>query len=644
MHIVDYLWQEARKITDAAPQGPETAEEWRTQWPLRHAQFLEWLGLTHLPPAEQRPSLNVRVTGTLERNGYRIEKLHYESLPRLYVAANLYVPTGTQVPAHVPAVLYLCGHSPRQKVEYQAHARRFAQLGFVSLIVDTLQYGEVFGYHCGTYRHGFWNWYSRGYTPAAVETWNAIRGLDLLQSLPYVDGNRLGATGISGGGSVSTWLAAADPRVACAAAVCSTGTTAGHVIDGTIYGHCDCVLWHNPYRWDQVDIAALIAPRPYLIASANRDWLFSIAAIREFHRRLAKVYERLDARDNLSLVETAGKHDYKPQSRAAVFAWFLRHLGGLEVGLEEVGDLDPRQDEPESALRVFTSGIPADDISTTIQDTFIRTARPPDLRDTAALVRHRTTVVDNLRRYTFAAFPDPAPALDFRVESAWETGLRTGCRFSFVSEEGWRIYGGLGVSDGAPRPAPTLVRLSRDVSAWDLEGEYRGLSSAWAHVCIEPRGTGRSGFGPDIAWYVRRCAALVGRTVASMRVWDTLRTLAAVRQMPEVDGTRLALAGQGEMAAVVLYAALLDGGVRTVILHDPPATQDQPGQEDGTGPLLEMLHCLRFTDLPQVAGLLYPAELVFLGPRPASYLWAEDLYHRLGGTVRHVFTLGEWIP
>ena len=129
---------------------------------------------------------------------------------------------------------------------------------------------------------------------------------------------------------------------------------------------------------------------------------------------------------------------------------------------------------------------------------------------------------------------------------------------------------------------------------------------------------------------------LTGRTIASMRVWDTLRALAAVRELYEVDAGRVALAGSGEMAAVALYAALLDGRISTVILHNPPATQDVPGDRLGTGDAIEMLNCLRTTDLPQVAGLLFPTELVFWGPRPDSYRWAEDLFWQLGGVVRHV--------
>ena len=120
----------------------------------------------------------------------------------------------------------------------------------------------------------------------------------------------------------------------------------------------------------------------------------------------------------------------------------------------------------------------------------------------------------------------------------------------------------------------------------------------------------------------------------------------AVAKLPGIDGRRLAIAGRGGMAAVALYAALLHGGLEAVCLDGPPATQDGPSNPDGTGEAIEMLFALRVTDVPQVAGLLWPAELVFIGPRPTTYQWAEDLYARLGapGAVRRIMQWSQWQP
>ena len=199
----------------------------------------------------------------------------------------------------------------------------------------------------------------------------------------------------------------------------------------------------------------------------------------------------------------------------------------------------------------------------------------------------------------------------------------------------------LTVPRSAPQPAPAIVGLSspgekRDGTGNATEEFLGGLRPPWAKIVLEPRGTGETAWGEELQWHLRRATAWTGRTLASMRVWDTLRALEAVRQLPQMDAKRVVLAARGEMAAVALYAALLDGNVSALVLESPPATQNAPSQRDGRGDAIEMLNCLRITDLAQVAGLLYPAELVFAGEAPSTYDWAEDIYRRLGAPGKFV--------
>jgi hypothetical protein len=114
-----------------------------------------------------------------------------------------------------------------------------------------------------------------------------------------------------------------------------------------------------------------------------------------------------------------------------------------------------------------------------------------------------------------------------------------------------------------------------------------------------------------------------------MRVYDVQRCLEFLRSLPGVDGDKIGIAASGEMAVVAMYAALLDGNISTVILKDPPSTQNAPGSPDGKGETIEMLNCLRITDLPQVAGLLYPAKVKVIGQMPQSYNWAKTVYEKL---------------
>jgi cephalosporin-C deacetylase-like acetyl esterase len=653
--VREYLSSEARKITNSALADYSDPATFHRLVPERRRQYWEMMGFWDFPPRSPLPPLNVKVTGVVQRPRYRIEKLYYESLPKLYVDANLYVPNDLKGKA--PAILYTCGHESNQKIVYQAHGRRFAEMGFVCLLIETIESGEVKGYHHGPWEEGWFHWYSRGYTPAGIEMLNGIRGIDLLVERPDVDAKNIGTTGISGGGTYSWWIPAGDERVKAAASHCGTSMLASYIYDRAVDRTCDCQYWINTYLWDQAEVGALIAPRPFLISASILDKDFNIAAVQEVYQQLARLYEMLGAAENLQFLPAPGPHGYGHLSRTTIFSWFAKHLQGKDLPPDQIPDLDesPEKQESEDTLRVFVKGAPADDRVPTIQDDFFVPPEPPQVASAEALKELHKQVLAQLRAKTFAALPKTPPPLDLRVEYEYQLNENVpvkGSQFTFTSEKGWRLRGYLlGLEKSAPQPAPAVVML-RSPEEFDRETYltnqifWRQLRVPWAKLIVEPRGTGDTAWGPELDWHVRRASTWIGRTVASMRVYDTLRGLEVIRQLPYVDGRRVALAARGEMAAVALYAALLDGQVSTLFLESPPATQNVPSDPEGHGPALEMLNCMRITDLPQVAGLLYPTELVFVGHVPANYGWTEELYARLGppGKLWQLQDLTRWQP
>jgi len=642
MNIYEYLCREARRITSSSLADLKSPGYWRESLKERRSRFAYMLGIDSRL-AEQREPPKTRYVGSLERDGYTIRKLYFESLPRLYVTGNLYLP---REKGRKPAVLYLCGHAQNQKHHYQAHAHKLAQMGFVTLVIETIQLGEIPGYHHGTYRYGLFNWYSLGYTPAGVEVWNAVRAIDLLQSLPDVDPGRIGVTGISGGGAMTWFTAAIDDRVKAAAPVCGTATIESHICRHTLEGHCDCMFWINVYRWDLADIGALIAPRPLLIASAQRDWIFDIESVRHIYGRLKKLYSLLGAPGNVALVETPGGHSYHEKSRKAIFKWFLKHLKGVEATWD-VGDIDERPESlvPLEDLSVFRGSIPPDEKVTCVHDWFMEPAKPPRIENREELESYRRRLIETLTKDTFASFPRNPPSLNMKVELTQEAGERLGYLITYTSEEGWRLRIHVSRPKDVGGRLPILAYIARNARNLYFGDELlKGLPGNWASAIVEVRGVGETSWGQDLQWFIRRAAMLTGRTIASMRIYDALRALEALSTLEWVDRERMAVMGSGEMAVVALYAALLRGDLSAVILHDPPPTHNMPSNPDGSGPAIELLNILRHTDLPYAAGLLWPAELVFLGPRPPSYAWAEELYVRLGapGAVKRLKNLSQW--
>ena len=264
--------------------------------------------------------------------------LYFQSRPHLYVTGNLYLPKKRN--GRAPAILYVCGHSASRKngisygnkTNYQHHGAWFAQNGYVCLVIDTLQMGEIEGIHHGTYRENMWWWNARGYTPAGVETWNSIRAIDYLVSRPEVDPDRIGMTGRSGGGAYSWYAAALDDRIKAAVPVAGITNLHNHVVDGCVEGHCDCMYMMNTYRWDYPQLAALLAPRPLLISNTDRDKLFPFDGVVDIYQKVRRLYELDGKGDDIALQMAGGPHEDLQVLQLYALQWFNQYLKGENRG------------------------------------------------------------------------------------------------------------------------------------------------------------------------------------------------------------------------------------------------------------------------------------------------------------------------
>lgn len=629
-NIMHYLDKEAKRLSGKFNSNTITSEEWNDMRPVQHAQFMEMMGFKI---EEDREPPKVYPRGTIQQKGFHIEKIYFESMPDLYVPANLYVPDDIKKPR--AGVIYLSGHAHGQKVHYQAHARRLAELGFVTLIFDTIQFGEVWGDHWGPYNKGWFQWYSRGYNPAAVELWNAIRGLDYLATRADVDMENIGATGISGGGSQSWYLAAADPRVKAAAPVCGAGTMDSQIGERRIDGHCDCMMINNGFQMDFTDIGALIAPRPLLIAQSDRDELYGIGSTRDFYQTLLGFYKKFDADQNISLVVTPGGHSYHPDSRKAIFSFFLHHLMGKEIHPDSIKDIatHPENLLPADSLEVYRGAPPANDLTKNIQDFFIKIPSPPEIGTPEELISHQNKVKNYLKTRTFAAFPETAEK--FNGEMIYQTAdlSRHGNKtYSFTSEKGWRLKLDIFYRLPQEKKSPLLLVLrSPGEERWESESFARNIPGNHNIAYLEVRGTGEVGWAPELNWHVRRAAAWIGRTIASMQIYDVMRALEYCRSLPEVDSSNVSIAGRDGMSVVAMYAALMDEKCKNIFLSYPPETHNQPGQKNGRDFPLELLNVLRITDTYQIPALAYPTKTYFVKEIPPAYSWSDNILQKVAG-------------
>ncbi len=329
--IAEYFRRETAKVSAQNFASIESLADWSRWRNTYRKQLQEMLGLYPLPA---KTDLKATITGRLEHEEFFVEKLHFQSMPDLYVTANLYVPKN--LTKKVPAILYVCGHGQMKtngvsfgnKTAYQHHGEWFARNGYVCLTIDTIQLGELEGIHHGTYREGMWWWNSRGYTPAGVEAWNSMRALDYLESRPEVDAGKFGITGRSGGGGYSWYTAALDERIKVAVPVAGMTDMQNQVVDGCVDGHCDCMFMMNTYRWDFAKVGALIAPRPLLIGNTDQDKIFPLDGVTRLYNEIGRIYSLYGAKKDLGLLITAGPHKDTPELQGPAFKWFNHYLKG----------------------------------------------------------------------------------------------------------------------------------------------------------------------------------------------------------------------------------------------------------------------------------------------------------------------------
>jgi len=630
-----YLVREASRISARALDGIHTAADWEAARAGVRRKLAFMMGLDLTGP---RTPLKPHIMGRLEREAFSVEKVTFQSIPGLYVTGNLYVPKGLR--GRAPAVLYVCGHGggppTGAKAQYQHHGIWLASHGYVTLMIDTLQLGEVGGLHHGTYREGLWNWVSAGYAPGAVEVWNAIRALDYLQSRPEVDPEAIGLTGRSGGGAYTWYTAALDDRVKVAIPVNSANTIYSHVEQDTLRGHCDCMFVHNCYGLDFVDMDACIAPRPLLILESTDDGIFPRNGHATLHAGLRRLYRLYGAEDRLGYFEHLGGHEDAMEFRTQAFQWLERWLKGKPTD-EEVTEVE--RFEPDE-LRVFPAGLPADERNSTIRDDFlkptpeIRVASAEEWQTKAAELRER------LAECPFAQWPAERPELRLEVGPPEPREGRLERRMSFDSDEGIRLHGIISrPGEGKAEAAPLVYVAAADETDEAIRARVAPSGDGRIVLWFHPRGLDPTGEpfvrvnadgsmetrGPR-DWYIERASHLIGRTVPSMRVYDVVRAIDALDMVELGLNSHIAVFGRGPLGVLGLYAGAMDKRIKHVILDQPPATHREHS--------VILMDILRFADMPQCAALLCPMRLTFLGAVPAEFSFTSRIYELCGHADR----------
>ncbi len=626
------LAERARKI--ASFTSPQQVAERKV---YIRARMMETLGGAF----PERTPLNARTVGTIQRDGYKIEKVIFESQPKFYVTASLYVPTRGRGP--FPAILFPLGHEEGAKAHdtWQQVLGSFAQKGYVALAWDTIGQGERVQMYDADFGESKVRRSTTEHTIVGIQclltgdnlarytVWDGMRALDYLLSRSEVDATRIGLTGNSGGGTHTAYLAALEDRIHVAAPSCFiTSWTALLDTIGPQDAEQNLPPWIGA-GLDHGDFIYAFAPRPFLILSAIRDF-FSISGARATYREAQGVYKLLGVPEKLSMVEADDGHGYSKPRRLAAYRWFGRWLKGVE------------DQEPEPAVVIATeeelfctdTGQVAVSLGGetvfTLNQKRAEQLRPQGRPFASEELRNR---VRNL-----TAYEAPKNAL---VVKPYGEITRTGYRIEklmYESEPGITIPALLFVPEGGSVRKPAMIYVhGRGKSAEAMVGGEieQFVKAGMIVLALDLRGWGEtrslndengSDFPVYFGDFVSAMTALhIGRPLVGMRMTDVLRGVDLLAARADVERTKIYGFGKDAGALPLLHAAAMDDRIRKIALEGMLASYQTIIQQRIHRQVFEQVipGVLRSYDLPDVVAAV--------APRP---VWIVNGVNALGQRIK----------
>ena len=330
-YFIDQV-REAEKTGQAARDALKSKDDAERYVAAVRQKILDAFG-----PLPEKTPLEPRITGVVERDAYKIEKVIFNSRPGFMVTANLYIPKGRKFP--LPGVVGTCGHSSGGKTQdvYQSFAQGLARLGYVALIFDPIGQGERLQYPegagksrigIGVREHLYMGnqQFLAGDFLGAWFAWDGIRALDYLLTREEVDPKRVGVTGNSGGGTQTTWLCGLEPRWTMAAPSCFVTTFRRNLQNELPADTEQCPPRALALGLDHSDFIAAMAPKPVILLTKEGDF-FDIRGGQEAYARLKKLYTLLGAEEKIAIFTGEGEHGYTQDNREAMYRWFHQATG-----------------------------------------------------------------------------------------------------------------------------------------------------------------------------------------------------------------------------------------------------------------------------------------------------------------------------
>ena len=548
--------------TDLHYSLPEyTREQWERRASFLRKQILFSAGVLPLP---SKTPLNPLAGDPIVHEDYSVQSVLLETYPGFFLGGNLYRPLGRE--GKFPAVISPHGHWRFGRFENSevgsvpGRAINLARQGYIVFAYDMVGWNDTMQVPHGFAgpREELWLIGTLG-----LQLWNSIRVVDYLAALPGVDPNRIGATGASGGGTQTFLLAAVDDRVAYSAPV----NMVSFIMQGG--SRCENAALLR-VGTNNVEIAALFAPKPQLLVAATGDW--TVNTPKEEFPAVQRIYSLLDAASNVEFQQFDSPHNYHEDSREAVYRFFGKHILG-EADPSKFVERSIRPDQLSQLLYLWGRKPPEGAIGF---EEFVRQRIAAAEADTLALSVHDSVTLDKAQeafseRLDLSVLAE-VPAPESLASQPAGDGLLLGRK-----GVGDRIPAKiLNATSGSTRP--TLFVHAEGISAANGSEALQALVGSKVLVMlVDVFQIGAAATERDIAGAGRnaeRYYHVFNRSDDANRVQDILTAAAHLRERS--NAAAINVVGVGTAGLWALLAAALDPGIESVVadLDQFDATDD----------------------------------------------------------------------
>jgi len=622
----------------------KTVEQWHKRQEEVHRTLLKIVG-----PFPKKTPLNAKIMEIVKKEGYRIEKLIYESMPNFYVTACLFIPNNLKGKA--PAILNPIGHTDIafRHSHYQVVILNLVKKGFIVLAYDPIGQGERLQYFdpeigksriggpCEEHSYPGCQCFISGSSMARYFTWDGIRGIDYLLTREEVDPERIGVTGLSGGGTLTSYISAFDDRV-LAAAPAGYITSLQRLLESIGPQDAEQNFYHGIANGlDHADLLEVRAPKPALIIATTRDF-FSIQGTRETFKEVKGVYKIFEKEENLSMTEDDYTHGYTRKNREALYSFFQKFLNlSGDPNDEKVELISPEE------LRITRTG----QVSTSLggETIFsINKAKTQGLfnkieKSRQNFQQHLQLVKSSAIKLSGYIPPNKAPQVIFRGR-LHQQGYSI--EKYMIQGEGKYVIPVLLMIPDKGEKHPVLLYLHPEGKA---AGALPGGEVEWfvkkGFIVLAPDliRTGEMGPKKFNVWQSSPYpnffhTILIARSIVGICVGDIVRCVKYLKTRNDIEIDKISAIARGEICPVLLHAAAFEDSIKKVALIEPlisyrSIVMNRYYQVNLI--LASVPGALKAYDLPDLAACLAPRKLLMLnivdqmGNRATSELINQDL-------------------